>query len=315
MTTERTEVKSEYLIATYGDSMLDRGFTSIPNTLIYYRKRLGLTSTEFEFIIAVMSLSWKKEKEIRDKEINPAEKHYYRQRQSLYAKGYLTFESRNVYRGDRFAGTGTVYNFSGLKKAIELLVEEDRAIQNMDAPVEQKYDEPSLFNEDVNTESLQPQKLIKEEKEKSEEEKTSEEKEDDKKQEEFLEKYNELHKELIGIKINHKYHKLYTNFLIDIFKKRVHDNFDEALSIVKFNFLKLPLNKRYSLKLQDLLKMALCQKNENPKNNYSKENKTQSEETKKYSIPSGIDKFNALLNELEKGGNIDEAYAKIADCG
>ncbi|MDA0041612.1 hypothetical protein OFR42_13390 [Brachyspira hyodysenteriae] len=90
--TETPEVKSEYLIATYGDAMLDRGFTSIPNTLIYYRKRLGLTASEFEFIIAVMSLSWKKEKEIRDKEINPASTIYTRQRQSLYAKGYLTFQ-------------------------------------------------------------------------------------------------------------------------------------------------------------------------------------------------------------------------------
>ena len=194
-----------------------------------------------------------------------------------------------------------------------MLVEEDRAIQNMDAPVEQKYDEPSLFNEDINTEPLQPPKLIKEEKEKSEEEKTPEEKEEDKKQEEFLEKYNELHKELIGVKINHKYHKIYTSFLIDIFKKRVHDNFDEALSIVKFNFLKLPLNKRYSLKLQDLLRMALCQKNESHQNNTNKENKTDS--NKKYAIPRGLDKLDFLLNELEKGGNINEAYAKIANCG
>ncbi|WP_297296075.1 hypothetical protein [uncultured Brachyspira sp.] len=314
MTTETPEVKSEYLIATYGDAMLDRGFTSIPNTLIYYRKRLGLTASEFEFIIAVMSLSWRKEKEIRDKEINPMTQHYYRQRQSLYAKGYLTFSSRNIYKNNIFRGKGTVYNFSGLKKAIEMLVEEDRAIQNMDAPVDQKYDEPSLFNEDINTEPLQPPKLIKDEKEKSEEEKTPEEKEEDKKQEEFLEKYNELHKELIGVKINHKYHKIYTSFLIDIFKKRVHDNFDEALSIVKFNFLKLSLNKRYSLKLQDLLRMALCQKNENPKNSDNKKNKTQ-EDNKKYSIPRGLDKLDFLLNELEKGGNIDEAYAKIANCG
>ncbi|WP_048595172.1 hypothetical protein [Brachyspira suanatina] len=313
MMTETPEVKSEYLISTYGDTMLDRGFTSIPNTLIYYRKRLGLTASEFEFIIAVMSLSWKRDKEIRDKEINPASTIYTRQRQSLFSKGYLTFSSRNVYIGDRFAGTGTVYNFSGLKKAIEMLVEEDRAIRNMDAPVEQKYDEPSLFNEDINTEPLQPPKLIKEEKEKSEEEKTPEEKEEDKKQAEFLEKYNELHKELIGVKINHKYHKVYTSFLIDIFKKRVHDNFDEALSIVKFNFLKLPFNKRYSLKMQDLLRMALCQKNENQKNNTYKENKTDS--NKKYAIPRGLDKLNALLNELEKGGNINEAYAKIANCG
>ncbi|MCZ9934832.1 hypothetical protein, partial [Brachyspira hyodysenteriae] len=302
MTTETPEVKSEYLISTYGDAMLDRGFTSIPNTLIYYRKRLGLTASEFEFIIAVMSLSWKKDKEIRDKEINPASVRYTRQRQSLYAKGYLTFSSRNVYIGDRFAGTGTVYNFSGLKKAIEMLVEEDRAIRNMDAPVEQKYDEPSLFNEDVNTEPLQPPKLIKEEKEKSEEEKTPEEKEEDKKREEFLEKYNNLHKELIGVKINHKYHKIYTSFLIDIFNKRVHDNFDEALSIVKFNFLKLSLNKRYSLKLQDLLRMALCQKNESHQNNTNKKNQTES--NKKYSIPHGLDKLDFLLNELEKGGDI-----------
>ncbi|MCZ9840580.1 hypothetical protein OFR22_13075 [Brachyspira hyodysenteriae] len=313
MTTETPEVKSEYLISTYGDAMLDRGFTSIPNTLIYYRKRLGLTASEFEFIIAVMSLSWKKDKEIRDKEINPASVRYTRQRQSLYAKGYLTFSSRNVYIGDRFAGTGTVYNFSGLKKAIEMLVEEDRAIRNMDAPVEQKYDEPSLFNEDVNTEPLQPPKLIKEEKEKSEEEKTPEEKEEDKKREEFLEKYNNLHKELIGVKINHKYHKIYTSFLIDIFNKRVHDNFDEALSIVKFNFLKLSLNKRYSLKLQDLLRMALCQKNESHQNNTNKKNQTES--NKKYSIPHGLDKLDFLLNELEKGGDINEAYAKIANCG
>ncbi|MCZ9848028.1 hypothetical protein OFP75_05990 [Brachyspira hyodysenteriae] len=67
MTTETPEVKSEYLIAAYGDVMLDRGFTSIPNTLIYYRKRLGLTASEFEFIIAVMSLSWKKKKKSETK--------------------------------------------------------------------------------------------------------------------------------------------------------------------------------------------------------------------------------------------------------
>ena len=169
------------------------------------------------------------------------------------------------------------------------------------------------FIEDVNTEPLQPTKLIKDEKEKIEEEKTPEEKEEDKKREAFLEKYNELHKELIGVKINHKHHKIYTSFLIDIFKKRVHDNFDEALSIVKFNFLKLSLNKRYSLKMQDLLRMALCQKNESHQNNTNKENKTDS--NKKYAIPRGLDKLDFLLNELEKGGNIDEAYAKIANCG
>ncbi|MCZ9898115.1 hypothetical protein OFP91_08720 [Brachyspira hyodysenteriae] len=69
------------------------------------------------------------------------------------------------------------------------------------------------------------------------------------------------------------------------------------------------------MKLQDLLKMALCQKNESTKNNDNKENKTQSEETKKYTIPSGIDKLNYLLKIIEEGGNLDDAYSQIANCG
>ena len=153
-----SNVNNEYLISTFGDIMLDRGFTSIPNTLIYYRKRLGLTASEFEFIIAIISLSWRGKKEIRDKDISPQAKHYYRQKQSLQAKGYLNFSVRNIYKENRFVGIGTVYDLSGLKLAIEKLVEEDRAIKNMDAPVEQKYDEPSLFGEDINREALQPRK-------------------------------------------------------------------------------------------------------------------------------------------------------------
>ena len=268
MTTERQEVKSEYLIATYGDAMLDRGFTSIPNTLIYYRKRLGLTASEFEFIIAVMSLSWKKEKEIRDKEINPKEKNYYRQRQSLYAKGYLTFSSRNVYIGDRFAGTGTVYNFAGLKKAIEMLVEEDRAIQNMDAPVEQKYDEPSLFNEDVDENPIYPAKLLTDDKEIKELQL----------QNEFLEKFNKLHKELVNFRIDYIKSALYKKHLLDAFSNRKNNNIDEVLNSVKKSFFRLPIEERKSLRLQDLTKYALLETQEEKQNNTNEENKTQSEE-------------------------------------
>ena len=177
-----SNVNNEYLISTFGDIMLDRGFTSIPNTLIYYRKRLGLTASEFEFIIAIISLSWRGKKEIRDKDISPQAKHYCRQRQSLQAKGYLDFSVRNVYKENRFVGIGTVYDLSGLKLAIEKLVEEDRAIKNMDAPVEQKYDEPSLFGEDINREALQPRKLIKKEK-------TEEQKREDEEAKQFLDKY------------------------------------------------------------------------------------------------------------------------------
>ena len=303
----KTEVKNEYLIATFGDAMLERGFTSIPNTLIYYRKRLGLTASEFEFIIAVMSLNWKENKTIRDKDINPSGKYYTKQRQSLLAKGYLTFSTRNIYKENRFCGTGTIYNLSGLKKAIEMLIEEDRAIRNMDAPVEQKYDEPSLFGEDINKEPLQPRKLIKKEK-------TEEEKKEEEKQKEFLVKYNEVHKEALGFEINFKTRTTYKKYIVEHYKNRITENIDEALKTAKDNYLKLPVNKRDSLKLQDMVKMALCQKNESNNNNTNKGNQ-KSEEDKKYTIPSGIEKLEFLLKEIERGGSIDEAYSKIANCG
>lgn len=306
--TETPEVKSEYLISTYGDAMLDRGFTSIPNTLIYYRKRLGLTASEFEFIIAVMSLNWKENGEIRDKDINPASRGYYRQRKSLLLKGYLTFSTRNIYKDNRFCGTGTVYNFAGLKKAIEMLVEEDRAIRNMDAPVEQKYDEPSLFNEDINTEPLQPRKLIK--KEKTEEEKK--EADDFKK---FWDKYFNVHEEVLGFKLDFRKNTKYKEYLLEHYRKRTTDNIDDALITAKEYFLRLAENKRDSIKFQNLVGLALkgnLQKTEDKK---SDEKKEEAINDKKYSIPRGLDKLNYLLNELEKGGDINEAYAKIANCG
>ncbi len=309
-----SERKNEYLISTFGDTMLDRGFTSIPNTLIYYRKRLGLTASEFEFIIAIISLNWKEEKAIRDKEISPSSRDYCRQRQSLLAKGYLTFYTRNIYHNNKFCGTGTVYNLSGLKKAIETLVEQDRAIKNMDAPVEYKYDEPSLFGEDVKTEPLQPNKLIKE----------NHNNDDtlDKEQEEFLNKYNKVHKELIGFEVRKDRHKRYIKYLLDIFSNRTHNNIDDALSIAKFYFFKLSLSKRDSLKLQDLLKMALTIKEEkkentirySSQNNNSESNKNTSNTHKNELIPKGLDTLNYLLNILEKGGDIDEAYLSIANC-
>ena len=316
-----SERKNEYLISTFGDTMLDKGFTSIPNTLIYYRKRLGLTASEFEFIIAIISLSWQEEKAIRDKDISPSSKDYYRQRHSLLAKGYLTFSTRNIYKNNKFCGTGTVYNLSGLKKAIEELVEQDRAIKNMDAPVEYKFDEPSLFGEDVKTDPLQPKKLIKE----ISEDKTQEQVFDSEK-EEFLNKYNKVHKELIGFEILKDRHKRYIKYLLDIFSNCTHNNIDEALSTAKFNFLKLSLNKRDSLKLQDLLKMALSKNQEKTESDikyYSKNNNSKTEtnnnqntniSNKNMSIPKGLDTLNYLLDVLEKGGNIDEAYLSITNC-
>ncbi|MCZ9848573.1 hypothetical protein OFP75_08780 [Brachyspira hyodysenteriae] len=263
--------------------MLDRGFTSIPNTLIYYRKRLGLTASEFEFIIAVMSLNWKENGEIRDKDINPASRGYYRQRKSLLLKGYLTFSTRNIYKDNRFCGTGTVYNFAGLKKAIEMLVEEDRAIRNMDAPVEQKYDEPSLFGEDINTEPLQPRKLIK--KEKTEEEKK--EADDFKK---FWDKYFNVHEEVLGFKLDFRKNTKYKEYLLEHYRKRTTDNIDDALITAKEYFLRLAENKRDSIKFQNLVGLTL-------KGNLQKtEDKKSDEKKKKLLMIKNIQYLEDLIN-------------------
>ncbi|MDA0095854.1 hypothetical protein OFR75_12585 [Brachyspira hyodysenteriae] len=69
------------------------------------------------------------------------------------------------------------------------------------------------------------------------------------------------------------------------------------------------------LKLQDLTKYALLETQKEKQSNTNEENKTQSEETKKYTIPSGIDKLNYLLKIIEEGGNLDDAYSQIANCG
>lgn len=299
---------NEYLISTFGDVMLDRGFTSIPNTLIYYRRRLGLTASEFEFIIAIISLSWKQTKEIRDKDIRPDGRAYDRQRKSLLAKGYLSFKSRNIYKENRFVGTGTIYNLSGLKKAIEKLVEEDRALRNMDCPVEQIYDEPSLFGDEINTQPMHPKKLMKPEK-------TEKEKKEENEEKDFLMKYNELHKELLGDEVNYKYRTTYKKYLLEAFKTKK-NKIEDALKIAKELFVKLPIEKYSSLKLQDFVKIALQQEHV-PRVNKSDtwNGNNNHEDIKLTSIPNGIDKLNIVLDKLEKGETAYEAYKAISNSG
>lgn len=209
-------------------------------------------------------------------------------------------------------GIGTVYDLSGLKLAIEKLVEEDRAIKNMDAPVEQKYDEPSLFGEDINREALQPRKLIKKEK-------TEEQKREDEEAKQFLDKYNKYHKDLLGFEINYRTRTRYKKYLLDAFHKRLKNiNIEEALILAKNNFLELPLNKRESLKFQDLVRMALTQKIDikNEPNNVevttdgTSENKINKDNN---SIPNGIDNLNKLLKVIEKKGDINETYKTITN--
>ncbi|MEI0518090.1 hypothetical protein [Brachyspira murdochii] len=292
----------EKFSALYGKIDYPADLLTIPFEVLEYRTRLGLTTSEFEFICWIFHLVNKDFNEIRDKDIS---RRCTRQRKSLQAKGYLKIKIARTYKDKRCIKVGLVYDFTNLKNKIEELKEEDKKLQELEAPVTVIYDEPSLFNEDVDENPIYPAKLLTDDKEIKELQL----------QNEFLEKFKKLYEELLLEKLDYSVRAPYKMHLIKIFKNRVNNNIDDVLEITKNAFYKLPVEKRYAMKLQDLLKMALCQKNESTKNNDNKENKTQSEETKKYTIPSGIDKLNYLLKIIEEGGNLDDAYSQIANCG
>ena len=91
----------------------------------------------------------------------------------------------------------------------------------------------------------------------------------------------------------------------------LYSHLENQLDIERFLKLKKSnsLGSQPSLKLQDLVKYALLETQEPIQNN--NKNKIGA---KNMSIPKGLDKLNYLLKILEEGGNIDEAYAQIANC-
>ncbi len=286
----------EKFSALYGSIDYPADLLTTPFEVLEYRTRLGLTASEFEFICWIFHLVNKDFYEIRDKDIS---RRCTRQRKSLQAKGYLKIKIARTYKDKRCIKVGLVYDFTNLKNRIEELKEEDKKLQNLEAPVTVVYDEPSLFNEDVDEKSIYPAKLLTDDKEI----------EEIKLQNEFLEKFNRLHKLLLNFEINYTKSGLYKKHLLDAFDKRNNNNIDEVLNTVKKSFFKLPIEERKSLRIQDLVKYALLETQEPIQNN----NKNKIAATN-MSIPKGLDKLNYLLKILEEGGNIDEAYAQIANC-
>ena len=286
----------EKFSALYGSIDYPADLLTTPFEVLEYRTRLGLTASEFEFICWIFHLVNKDFYEIRDKDIS---RRCTRQRKSLQAKGYLKIKIARTYKDKRCIKVGLVYDFTNLKNRIEELKEEDKKLQNLEAPVTVVYDEPSLFNEDVDEKSIYPAKLLTDDKEI----------EEIKLQNEFLEKFNRLHKLLLNFEINYTKSGLYKKHLLDAFDKRNNNNIDEVLNTVKKSFFKLPIEERKSLRIQDLVKYALLETQEPIQNN--NKNKIGAANM---SIPKGLDKLNYLLKILEEGGNIDEAYAQIANC-
>lgn len=289
----------EKFSALYGSIDYPADFLTIPFEVLEYSDRLGLSASEFKFICWIFHLTNKDIKDIKDKYITNKKTNFVRHRKSLQAKGYLKIKIATEYKDKKVLRRGLVYDFTNLKNRIEELKEEDNKLQNLEAPVTVVYDEPSLFNEDVDEKSIYPAKLLTDDKEI----------EEIKLQNEFLEKFNRLHKLLLNFEINYTKSGLYKKHLLDAFDKRNNNNIDEVLNTVKKSFFKLPIEERKSLRIQDLVKYALLETQEPIQNN----NKNKIAATN-MSIPKGLDKLNYLLKILEEGGNIDEAYAQIANC-
>ena len=289
----------EKFSALYGKIDYPADLLTIPFEVLEYSDRLGLSASEFKFVCWIFHLTNKDFSKIRDKDIKIRGTY---QRKSLQAKGYLKIKISRTYQKGKLISSGLVYDFTNLKNKIEELKD-----QNLEAPVTVIYDEPSLFNEDVDENPIYPAKLLTDDKEIKELQL----------QNEFLEKFKKLYEELLLEKLDYSVRARYKKELLNIFKNRINNNIDDILETVKIRFLKLKksnsLGSQPSLKLQDLIQYALLETEK--QNNTNKENKTQSVETKKYTIPSGIDKLNYLLKIIEEGGNLDDAYSQIANCG
>lgn len=294
----------EKFSALYGSIDYPADFLTIPFEVLEYSDRLGLSASEFKFICWIFHLTNKDIKDIKDKYITNKKTNFVRHRKSLQAKGYLKIKIATEYKDKKVLRRGLVYDFTNLKNRIEELKEEDKKLQNLEAPVTVVYDEPSLFNEDVDEKSIYPAKLLTDDKEI----------EEIKLQNEFLEKFKKLYEELLLEKLDYSVRASYKMHLLNIFKNRINNDIDNNLEIVKDTFYKLPINKKHAMKLQDLLKMALCTKHENIEQTNITNNNKNKIAAANMSIPKGLDKLNYLLKILEEGGNIDEAYAQIVNC-
>lgn len=110
------KIKSERLIATYGDKILDAGFTSVPNLLLEHQEDLGLDDKELLLFIKSIYLSYKKE-QIKDIELkmisSPATLN--RIRRNLKDKKFLQTKIFYEQSNDgKIKGSGIKYNWKGL---------------------------------------------------------------------------------------------------------------------------------------------------------------------------------------------------------
>lgn len=149
--------KGQTLISAFGEGMMSHGFTALPNTILNYQEELKLTVREVFLILKAIAFNWNGKGVIRDKDLGKNGKNFRRQRRSLEEKGFLTTKVVRSFKENRFVTRGIEYNFFGLKKRIEELVERDSETNTEPVTVGTK-EKASLFEEPKQEETEKPNK-------------------------------------------------------------------------------------------------------------------------------------------------------------
>ncbi len=249
----------DILIERYGQGLLSGGYTSLPNNLIFYRRRLGLTRKELELIQTVFILNSRGIVKIKDKQLNVDSEfgvEYYRQRKSLKAKGYLEYKVARYTKGEGENKTvhtlGIIYDFTGLKKTFEEILKEQIASKE----VAEGFKDVSINDEQNTTDIIDDVK---------DDVQIAKTKTDDAvgvsldEEQKFLLDFAKLYSEVLNEEIDYRQRKKYKEFLLIAFRKRSR-GFEESLSDIyaslKNAFIGID-NNRKKYVLQDIVSNAL----------------------------------------------------------
>ena len=316
----------EFFSEYWGEEFMYSGLAILPQVLLDNRVELNLSHAELYFIEKVFTLSFRGLVFIKDRDIsNYNTSNINKVRKSLKEKGYLDF----IVRDNEDRNKGVIYDFSGLRDAVRELVKQkkkmnstidyaDSEIKDLFVSVYKNFqnNKDKYFIKNENTKSQTKTKSVKKEAEnKSENKSENKNKENEivenidfyteninetseKNEELFLEEYNQLHLKLLGFQVilNKNGKEKLKKYMLNEYRQRKRPR-NLAFKIAEKKFLELEEKQRSSLKLQDLVRMALIG--------------SLQDERKSMKVPSGLWALNILLKKVKEGKDFRSEYLKF----
>lgn len=313
----------EFFREYWGEEFMYSGLAILPQVLLDNRVELNLSHAELYFIEKVFTLSFRGLVFIKDRDIsNYNTSNINKVRKSLKEKGYLDF----IVRDNEDRNRGVIYDFSGLRDAVRELVKKKKKMNSTIDYVDSDSEIKDLFallykdfqnNKDKyvikneNTKSETKTKSVKKEVESKSENKNKEKEivenidfktenkneTSEKNEDLFLEEYNKLHLKLLGFQVilNKNSKEKLKKYMLNEYRQRKRP-LEIAFKIAEKKFLELEEKQRSSLKLQDLVRMALV-------------GSLQYEKTMQ--VPSGLWTLNTLLKKVKEGKDFRSEYLKF----